>query len=39
MESSGNPISIKEPAPDSAQAWLRLGATMLVSTVGGVGMW
>jgi MFS family permease len=27
------------PAPDSAQAWLRLGATMLVSTIGGVGMW
>ncbi len=39
MESFGNPQSIKQPAPDSAQAWLRLGATMLVSTVGGVGMW
>jgi MFS family permease len=39
MESSGNPKSIKEPVPDSARAWLRLGATMLVSTVGGVGMW
>ena len=29
----------RTPAPDSAQAWLRLAATMLVSTVGGVGMW
>jgi MFS family permease len=29
----------ENPAPDSAQAWLRLGATMLVSTIGGVGMW
>ncbi len=28
-----------EPAPDSAQAWRRLAATMLVSTIGGVGMW
>jgi MFS family permease len=27
------------PAPDSAQAWLRLAATMLISTIGGVGMW
>jgi MFS family permease len=27
------------PAPDSALAWLRLAATMLVSTIGGVGMW
>jgi MFS family permease len=26
-------------ATDSARAWLRLAATMLVSTVGGVGMW
>jgi MFS family permease len=28
-----------EPLPDSGRAWLRLAATMLVSTVGGVGMW
>jgi MFS family permease len=27
------------PVPDSPQAWLRLAATMLFSTVGGVGMW
>ena len=25
--------------PDSGQAWLRLGASVLVSTIGGVGMW
>jgi len=31
--------SDKGPAPDSRQAWLRLAATMLVSTIGGVGMW
>ena len=24
---------------DSPRAWLRLGATMLISTIGGVGMW
>jgi MFS family permease len=30
---------ITEPAPDSGQAWLRLGASVLVSTIGGVGMW
>jgi MFS family permease len=29
----------KGPAPDSRQSWLRLAATMLVSTIGGVGMW
>ena len=27
------------PAPDSPAAWLRLAATILVATVGGVGMW
>jgi MFS family permease len=27
------------PVTDSAQAWLRLGATVLLSTIGGVGMW
>jgi MFS family permease len=27
------------PTPDSAQAWLRLAAAMVVSTIGGVGMW
>src|SRR5215475_6987024 len=30
---------IKGPAPDSGQAWLRLAATVLISTIGGVGMW
>ena len=39
MESPATPKSINEPVPDSPRAWLRLGATMLVSTVGGVGMW
>jgi MFS family permease len=33
------PIFAKITVPDSEQAWLRLGATMLVSTIGGVGMW
>jgi len=27
------------PGPDSATAWLRLAATILIATVGGVGMW
>src|ERR1700684_816774 len=27
------------PAPDSPSAWLRLAATILVATVGGVGLW
>ena len=39
MAAPATPKSPKQPAPDSTQAWLRLGATMLVSTVGGVGMW
>ena len=39
MESPAAPKSTNELAPDSARAWLRLGATMLVSTVGGIGMW
>jgi MFS family permease len=29
----------ENPAPDSAQAWLRLAATIAISTIGGVGMW
>jgi MFS family permease len=29
----------KSPEPDSGQAWLRLAATILVATIGGVGMW
>ena len=31
--------TLKNAAPDSAQAWLRLAATILISTVRGVGMW
>jgi MFS family permease len=27
------------PVADSGQAWLRLATTMLVSTIGGIGMW
>src|SRR5690349_9198721 len=41
-----NPAELKrpsqrgsQPATDSAQAWLRLAATVLLSTIGGVGMW
>ena len=39
MESPASPPALKNTAPDSAQAWLRLAATMLISTIGGVGMW
>src|ERR1700689_5443557 len=39
METSAAVSSDKGPVPDSRQAWLRLAATMLVSTLGGVGMW
>ncbi len=39
METSAAVSSDKGPVPDSRQAWLRLAATMLVSTIGGVGMW
>jgi MFS family permease len=35
----GSLNSATKPLPDSAQSWLRLAATMLLSTVGGVGMW
>jgi MFS family permease len=34
-----SPEPVQEVLPDSGRAWLRLGATMLVSTIGGVGMW
>jgi MFS family permease len=34
---AGNPAAT--PVTDSAQAWLRLAATVLLSTIGGVGMW
>jgi MFS family permease len=33
------PNAANDPHPDSALAWLRLAATMFVSTIGGVGMW
>jgi MFS family permease len=39
METLKEPAPEKVPVADSKQAWLRLVATMLVSTVGGVGMW
>ena len=42
MSPDGNAIAStlgKSPQPDSGQAWLRLAATMLISTIGGVGMW
>jgi MFS family permease len=35
---AAKPLS-EGPLPDSGQAWLRLAATMLVSTIGGIGMW
>jgi MFS family permease len=34
---ANNPATL--PATDSTQAWLRLAATVLLSTIGGVGMW
>src|SRR5215469_3133825 len=30
---------VAAPETDSAQAWLRLAATVLLSTIGGIGMW
>ncbi len=39
MQAVTAPQPAKEPLPDSARAWLRLAATMLISTIGGVGMW
>src|SRR5580658_1483925 len=39
MESPASSPALKNAVPDSGQAWLRLAATMLISTVGGVGMW
>jgi MFS family permease len=39
METLTAPKPVKEILPDSPRAWLRLAATMLVSTIGGVGMW
>jgi len=39
MEATVSTSFAKGPLPDSGQAWLRLAATMLISTIGGVGMW
>jgi MFS family permease len=39
MESKAATPAVKGLSPDSAQAWLRLAATMLVATIGGIGMW
>ncbi len=39
MDAVAAPPRAKEVVPDSAQAWLRLAATVLVATVGGIGMW
>jgi MFS family permease len=39
MDALADSKSIREPSPDSGRAWLRLAATMLISTIGGVGMW
>jgi len=39
METPGELNSPNAALPDSGQAWLRLAVTMLVSTIGGVGMW
>jgi len=39
MDAPTTSKSAKPPRPDSGQAWLRLAATMLVSAIGGVGMW
>ena len=39
MDASAALKIIETPASDSKEAWLRLAATMLVSTIGGVGMW
>jgi MFS family permease len=39
VETLNEPKSAYDPVTDSARAWLRLGATVLISTIGGVGMW
>ncbi len=39
METPYGGKSPTESVPDSGQAWLRLAASVLVSTIGGVGMW
>ena len=43
MQALDEPKSVSKlarlPQTDSAQAWLRLTATVLLSTIGGVGMW
>src|SRR6202167_4499322 len=39
METFTAPDCAKTPITDSRQAWLRLTATIAVSTIGGIGMW
>ena len=39
METPYGGKSPTESVPNSGQAWLRLAASVLVSTIGGVGMW
>jgi MFS family permease len=39
MDALTAPRSATAPAPDSGRAWLRLAATVLIATIGGVGMW
>ena len=39
MNAFAEPTAEKHFHPDSRQAWLRLATTMLISTIGGVGMW
>jgi MFS family permease len=39
MGSPASSSALNNTVPDSAQAWRRLAATMLISTIGGVGMW
>jgi MFS family permease len=39
MEARLTPSPVNAAVPDSRQAWWRLAATMLISTIGGVGMW
>jgi MFS family permease len=39
MISSKESEALRRPGVDSGYAWLRLGAAVLLSTIGGVGMW
>jgi hypothetical protein len=39
VETLNDTKSASEPVTDSPRAWLRLGTTMLISTIGGVVLW